>query len=190
MKTSLLSLRALAFGTLLIGATLASEPALADDCQINLSQSQMDFGQVMPPSTNAALNAGNLHSLGNRVISLNASCPQPSKLLLVLRGEQLGADFKFAKQGQTRVALSNALLDGRSVDLAQVKAPGAAAGAYSPSITVVPGDMIIPVSGGLPATGSVLSLQVEIQPVVPVAELRTREAKTLEANLSFEVRAY
>lgn len=190
MKTSMFNLRAISLGVLLISAAFASEQVLADDCQINLSQSQMDFGQVMPPSTNVALNAGNLHSLGNRVISLNASCPKPSKLLLVLRGEQLGADFRFAKQGQTRVALSNALLDGRSVDLAQVKAPGTAPGASSPSIIAVPGDMIIPVSGGLPATGSVLSLQVEIQPVVPVAELRTRDAKTLEANLSFQVRAY
>ncbi|WP_273828373.1 MULTISPECIES: hypothetical protein [Pseudomonas] len=190
MKTSMFNLRAVALGALLIGAALSSEQALADDCRINLSQSQMDFGQVIPPNSNVALNAGNLHDLGNRMISLNASCPQPSKLLLVLRGEQLGADFKFAQQGQTRVALSNALLDGRSVDLAQVKSPGAAPGAYSSTINVVPGDMIIPVSGGLPATGSVLSLQVEIQPVVPVAELRTREAKTLEANLSFQVRTY
>lgn len=54
----------------------------------------------------------------------------------------------------------------------------------------MPGDMIIPVSGGVPVTGSVLSLQVEIHPVVPVAELRTREAKTLAANLSFQVRSY
>lgn len=190
MKTSMFSLKALSLGALLIGIASVSGQALADDCKINLSQSQMDFGQVIPPSSNAALNAGNKHNLGNRVVSLNASCPQPSKLLLVLHGEQLGADFKFAKQGQTRVTLSNALLDGRSVDLAQVKSPGAVAGAYSSVVNVVPGDMIIPVSGGVPATGSVLSLQVDIQPIVPVSELRTREAKTLEANLSFQVRTY
>jgi hypothetical protein len=180
----------LSLRVLLIGVALSSGQVLADDCRINLSESQMDFGQVIPPNSNVALNAGNLHSLGNRFISLNASCPQPSKLLLVLRGEQLGADFKFAKQGQTRVILSNALLDGRSVDLAQIKSPGVAPGAYSSSIIAAPGDMIIPVSGGLPATGSVLSLQVEVQPVVPVAELRTRDAKTLEANLSFQVKTY
>jgi hypothetical protein len=190
MNTSMLSLRAFSLVALLLGAASGSEQALADDCRINLSESQMDFGQIIPPNSNVALNAGNMHDLGNRVISLNATCPQPSKLLLVLRGEQFGADFKFAKQGQTRVALSNALLDGRTVDLAQIKSPGGAPGTYSSSITAVPGDMIIPVSGGMPATGSVLSLQVEIQPVVPVAELRTREAKTLEANLSFQIRTY
>ncbi|UVL63614.1 hypothetical protein LOY54_10245 [Pseudomonas sp. B21-032] len=190
MNTYISGLRALSLGALLMGAGLASEQVLAADCRINLSESQMDFGQVIPPSSNVALNTGNLHDLGNRSISLNASCPQPSKLLLVLRGEQLGADFKFARQGRTRVVLSNALLDGRSVDLAQVKSPGVAPGAYSSAINVVPGDMIIPVSGGLPTTGSALSLQVDIQPVVPVAELRTREAKTLEANLSFQIRTY
>ena len=114
MKTSMLGLKALSLGVLLMGGAAMSGQALADDCKINLSQSQMDFGQVIAPNANAALNAGNQHNLGNRVISLNASCPQPSKLLLVLHGEQLGANFKFAKQGQTRVALSNALLDGRS----------------------------------------------------------------------------
>ncbi|WP_143169962.1 hypothetical protein [Pseudomonas fluorescens] len=190
MKTSMFSLKALSLSVLLIGVAAMSGQALADECQINLSESQMDFGQVIPPSSNAALNAGNQHNLGSRVISLNASCPQPSKLLLVLRGEQLGADFKFAKQGQTHVALSNALLDGRSVDLALVKSPGAAPTASSPVVNAAPGDMVIPVSGGVPATGSVLSLQVNIQPVVPVAELRTRDAKTLEANLSFQIRTY
>ena len=190
MKTSLLSLRAFSLAALLIAIALASEQVWADDCRINLSQSQIDFGRVIPPGSSAALNAGNLHNLGNRVVSLNASCPQLSKLLLELRGEQLGADFKFANQGQTRVTLSNAFLDGHSVDLARVKSPGAASSVYSSTINVAPGDMIIPISGGLSATGSVLSLQVHIQPLVPVAELRAREAKTLEANLSFQVRTY
>ncbi|MBC3209344.1 hypothetical protein HU755_21305 [Pseudomonas sp. SWRI111] len=190
MNTSMTSLKAFALGALLISTVSAAGQALAEDCQISLSQTQIDYGQVIPPNSNVALNAGNMHDLGNRLISLNASCAQPAKLLLMLRGEQLGADFKFAGHGQTRVALSNALLDGRRVDLAQIQSPGAAPGASSSAINVVPGDMIIPVSGGVPATGSVLSLQVEIQPVVPVSELRTRDAKTLEANLSFQVRSY
>jgi hypothetical protein len=182
------SLRTLTLAALLVSGGLLSEQALANDCRINLSESQMDFGQIIPPSSNQAPGPGSLHALGNRVVSLNASCPKASKLMLVLRGEQLGADFKFARQGKTSVVLSNALLDGRSVDLAQIKSPGAVPASYSSSITATPGDMVVPVSGGLQATGSVLSLQVEIRPLVPVSELRTRDAKTLEANLSFEVR--
>ncbi|MGV8889719.1 MAG: hypothetical protein ACOH2P_17110 [Pseudomonas sp.] len=176
-------------GCIIVGISVAGQ-ALAQDCQINLSESNMDFGRVIPPGSNDTLNAGNIHALGNRIISLNASCPKASKLMLVLRGETHGEQFKFAQTGQVRVRLSNALLDGRSVDLAQTKSVGAAPSAYGQSIEAVPGDMVIPVSGGQPAVGLVLSVQIEIRPLVPVSELRTRDAKTLEANLSFQVRSY
>lgn len=169
---------------------LLSAPALGQECQVDLSEAQMDFGRIVPLGSNDRLNVGNVHELGYRLISLTARCPKASKLVLRLQGATLGSQFKFAEKGLVNITLSNALLDGRSVDLAQVKSAGPAVGSYSPSVVAIPGEVVIPVSGGLPALGSVLSVQVEIRPQVPVSELSTRDTKTLEAKLSFHISSY
>lgn len=175
---------------LIYGVLMSGQIFAAQECHITLSESNMDFGRVTQPGSNDPRSANNMHALGNRVISVNASCPQAAKLVLQVQGAALGEQFRFARQGQVGVYLSNALLDGRSVDLAKSQSIGAAPGASAASIMATPGDRVIPVSGGLPATGSVLSLQVEIRPLVAMAELRTRDAKTLEANLSFRISSY
>lgn len=73
------------------------------------------------------------------------------------------------------------------MDLAQVQSKGEGASASGSSIVAVPGDRVIPVSGGLPVQGTVLSMQVQISPQVPISEMRTRDAKNLEAQLSFQI---
>jgi hypothetical protein len=190
MKMSMFGRNAFTLGAVVVCSALMSSQVLAEECQLNLSESQMDFGRVIPPGSNSVPNENSQHTLGKRIISLTANCAPASKLVLVLQGAQLGADFKFAKQGQTNVVLSHALLDGRSVDLAVVKSPGETPASANSSLTPAPGDMIIPVSGGVPAAGAVWSMQIEIRPSVPVSELRTREVKTLESNVSFQVRRY
>lgn len=171
----------------LVCGLLAAQQSFAQECQVNLSESVMDLGQLSHPGSNNAPSPGNLYALGERTLSLNASCPGASKLMLLLQGDTLGNKFRFAQRGQVSVTLSNALLDGRNVDLAQVNG-NAAAEAFAASIVAMPGDRVIPISGGLPAEGSNLSLQIEIRPLVPVAELSSSEAKTLESNVSFEIR--
>lgn len=173
----------------LVCGLLATQEAFAQECQINLSDSVIDLGQLSHPGSNNVPSPGNLHALGERTISLNASCPGATKLMLLLQGDRLGDKFRFAQRGQVSVTLSNALLDGRNVDLARVK-DTTVPDVFGPSIVAVPGDRVIPVSAGLPAEGSNLSLQIEIRPLVPVAELSSSEAKTLESNVSFEVRGY
>lgn len=190
MSKRMSHLRAGCLAASFMSVFLLSAPALAQECQIDLSEAQIDYGRVIPPGSNNRINAGSVHELGNRLISLTARCPKASKLVLRLQGTTVGSQFKFAEKGLMSITLSNALLDGRSVDLAQVKSAGATAGSYSPSVVVVPGEVIIPVSGGLPALGAVLSVQVEIRPQVPVSELRTRDTKNLEGNLSFQISSY
>ncbi|PHN30728.1 hypothetical protein [Pseudomonas sp. ICMP 460] len=169
---------------------LAEQTFAAQECQITLSDSNLDFGRVTQPGANDPASGNAMHPLGNRVISLNASCPQPAKLLIQLQGAGQGEQFRFAQRGQLGVTLSNASVDGRSVQLAKVQSLGAPPGNSSASIEAMPGDRVIAVSGGLPVEGSQLSMQVELKPQVPVAELRTRDTKNLEANLSFQINSY
>ncbi|TBN40714.1 hypothetical protein [Pseudomonas sp. BGI-2] len=107
--------------------------------------------------------------------------------MLLLRGESFGQHFKFANQGQVIVSISDATLDGHSVELARGGSIEASADSYGSSIKVAPGDFILPISGGPPARGSVWSLRVEIHPLIPVSEMRIPDAKTLEAHFTFEV---
>ena len=171
----------------LVYGLLAAQQAFAEECQVNLSESVMDLGRLSHPGSNNAPSPGNLYALGERTLSLNATCPGATKLMLLLQGDTLGDKFRLAQRGQVSVTLSNALLDGRNVDLARVK-DTTVPDVSGSSIVAVPGDRVIPVSGGLPAEGSNLSVQIDIRPLVPVTELSSRDAKTLEGHLSFEVR--
>nr|WP_319526827.1 hypothetical protein [Pseudomonas laurentiana] len=169
---------------------MAAGHAMAQKCTIRLSESNMNFGRIIAPGSNARQPTGHLHTLGSRSIGLSASCPTAATPMLVLRGETYADHFKFAQSGHVRVRLSNAMLDGRRVDLARADSDAAAPDSYASSIEAVPGDSVIPMSEGAPALGSVLSLQVEIRPLVPITELRTRDTKTLEAHLAFQVQHF
>jgi hypothetical protein len=191
MKFEMRHLKAIALMACAIYAVfLAEQTFAAQECHITLSQSNVDFGQVRRPGSNDPASAQPLFPLGNRVVSLNASCPTPAKLLIQLQGAGQGEQFRFAQRGQLSVTLSNASLDGRSVDLAKVQSIGAPPSTSGASIEAMPGERVIPVSGGLPVEGSQLSMQVEFKPQVPIAELRTRDAKTLESNLTFQINSY
>ncbi|MDI3270811.1 hypothetical protein [Pseudomonas sp. AL03] len=191
MKFEIRHLKSVAVVTCLIyGLFLAEQTFAAQECHITLSDSSVDFGRVMQPGSNDPASANAMHALGNRIVSLNASCPQAAKLLIQLRGAGQGEQFRFAQQGQVSVILSNASLDGRSVNLAKVQSIGAPPSTSGSSIEAMPGDRVIPVSGGLPVEGSTLSMQIEFKPQVPMTELRTRDAKTLEANLTFQISSY
>lgn len=190
MKFELRHLKIFALVAIAVYGVFLAEQSFAQDCQINLSNPNMDFGQVNRPASNDSQSPNALQTLGRRAVSLNASCPIAAKLVIQVRGAAKGEQFRFAGQGQVGVTLSDALLDGRRVDLAQVSTLGGVPGTPGASIEAMPGDRVIPVSGGMALEGSVLSMQVDIHPMVPTAELRTRDAKTLEANLSFQVSSY
>ena len=187
MNISTCNLKKIPLALGLVYGLLAAQQSFAEECQVNLSESVVDLGQLSHPGSRDAPSPGNLYALDERTLSLNATCPGATKLMLLLQGDTLGDKFRFARRGQVSVTLSNALLDGRNVDLARVK-DTAVPDVFGPSIVAVPGDRVIPVSAGLPAQGSNLSVQIEIRPLVPVAELSSSEAKTLESNVSFEVR--
>ena len=166
------------------------EDTLADSCEIRLGQSDLDFGQIKQTNTDSITEASNLYTIGTRFISLNVTCSSSSKLLLILRGESIAERFRFAADGQLKVRLSNALLNGRAVDLAQIASVGDVPSQPASTVEVSPGDLIVPVSAGLAAEGSLLSMQIEISPRIGLRELRARDSKSVQGNINFEVREY
>lgn len=175
---------------LLVCGQLQIHPTMAQTCEIHVGESNVDFGQIQRLDSRAANTPGAMHQVGSRFVALNARCIEASRLLLIMRGDSLAAQFRFAEHGQMKVSLSNALLDGRAVDLAQIKALGDVPRAPGSNILVTPGDLIVPVSAGVAAVGTQLSLQIEIIPQLPATEMSTRDSKTVGGNLSLEIGGY
>lgn len=160
---------------------------MASECDLRVSESKVDFGRISRPSSRVLNASDGLQALSPRSISLSVHCAEPSALMLSLQGEAQRGHFRFSGQGHVVFTLSGALLDGRPVQLARSTVDGAA-GAYGPSVEVAPGDNIVPTIGGLPVSGTVWSMVVEISPLVSLADLRTADAKSLEARTEFEIR--
>lgn len=164
--------------------------AMAQDCEVRLSQAHLDFGQVNYGDVSSAQNPGgdNMHDIGTRFITLNASCPGASALSLQLRAKTLTGQYTYAKAGHLNLELSNASLDGKAVELAAITAPGEPVGESAAKIRVSPGVTVVPVLAGQAAQGESLSLTIQVTPSVPAEELIGRDMKTLEGEWEFEVR--
>lgn len=160
--------------------------AEAESCEISLAESRVDFGRIVRPASNTSVGPDGLYGLGQRTVSLLVRCNGAGELALVARGEGMDGAFRFSRQGQVLVTARNALLDGRSVQLSRLTANGG--GGYGPSVEVGPGDTLIPIMNGLPVTGAVWSMTLEMQLRLPMADLRTADAQTPEAYMAFEVR--
>lgn len=181
--------RALLVPCLLAAWGGSAAPAHAESCAVALGQAQLDFGQIGNPGNRHGLEREG-YAIGTRYASFNARCPSLARMVLMIRGDSGGEQFRFARQGQLRVRLSHAVLDGRAVDLAVVQSVGETPGPPMPALDVAPEDLIVPVSAGLAAEGSLLSLQIEVSPSVTLDEFSARDSMRMEAHLSLEVREY
>ncbi|NWD92573.1 hypothetical protein HX846_38175, partial [Pseudomonas sp. K5002] len=99
---------------LALGAIVQSR-AHADECQLTLSQSRLDFG-VMNRAVQR--NPGAEILLGERRLSLNLNCPTPTDMHVFYRALAATAErYRFTERGSYRVHISDAVLDGQAVEL-------------------------------------------------------------------------
>lgn len=159
---------------------------LASDCEITLSSQHLDYGPQQHPS--GAVTPQARHLLDRREVRLNANCLADSAIELSLHGPVQSNRMKFSDQGQVSIQMSRAQLDGRPVGLARLSDLGATGGGLE-SLASAPGDIIVPVEGGLPARGKSLVLSLEIVPELPLSDMRSRDAKTHEGQLRIDVSA-
>lgn len=182
-----LDIRKMLPATLLFALAMAcSTLLLARECEITLSNHHIDYGPQQHPS--GAVTALATYRLDRREIRLNASCWDDSAIALSLRGPLHASRMKFSDQGQVNVRMSQAQLDGRPVALARLNDLGAT-GAGLESLATAPGDVIVPVEGGLAARGKTLVLSLEIIPELPLSDMRSRDAKVHEGQLRIDASA-
>lgn len=174
----------LTLGTLMLSGLAPQAWALADECQLTLSQPVLDYGL-----TNRAIraNGSGERTLGERRLSLNLSCPQPTDMTLFYRAMAATTErFRFAEHGSYAVRMGDAVLDGQPVDLGLISAVGQVPEAAASSVLWRPQQAIVPVRGGVAVQGQSLSAQLELTAWAQEKALQVRDAVVWETTGLFD----
>ena len=172
----------------LLSFVLLSPHAWAsDECQLSLSQAQLDFGlmnrAVTPASTPDRL-------LGERRINLTLNCPQPTDMSLFYRAQGAGDErFRFTERGSYGLRVRDAVLDGQAVELGSIAGSGQAPSTTSAELQWRPDHGIVPMRGGVAMSGRNLSLKIDVSAWASEEATRVRDAVTWDAAGLFDALA-
>ncbi|WP_395609043.1 DUF1120 domain-containing protein [Pseudomonas sp. B22129] len=155
-----------------------------DDCQLNLSETTVDFG-LMNRAVTQAMAVEN--PLGERRLSLTLKCPEPTDLSVFYRGLASGSErFQFTQRGSYSLRASDALLDGQAVELGLLPGSGQPAVSSGAALRWRPEHGIVPLRAGVPAIGRSLSLQLEVGAWAGQDASRVSDAVTWDASGVFD----
>ncbi len=174
----------LTLATLILSGLTPQAWALADECQLTLSQPVLDYG-----SMNRAVRANTAaeQPLGERRLSLNLNCPQPTDMTLFYRAMAATAErFRFTEHGSYAVRMGDAVLDGQPVDLGLISAVGQVPEEATSSLLWRPQQAIVPVRGGVAVQGKSLSAQLELTAWAQEKALQVRDAVVWETTGLFD----
>ncbi|TFY92837.1 DUF1120 domain-containing protein [Pseudomonas kairouanensis] len=169
---------------LALGLLSSATTWAADECQLNLSDTALDFG-LMNRAVAGVPAAERL--LGERRVSLTLNCPDPADLSLFYRALGAGAErFAFTERGSYSLHVSHALLDGQAVELGLLAGRGQPAVSSGTSLAWRPEHGIVPMRAGVPASGRNLSVQLEIRAWASEQASRVNDAVTWETSGVFD----
>lgn len=155
-----------------------------DECQLNLSETRVDFGLMNRAATQGPA-AERL--LGERRLSLSLNCPNPTDMSLFYRGlAGSGERFQFTPRGSYSLRASAALLDGQSVELGLLPGIGQPAVSTGATLGWRPEHGIVPMRAGVPVSGRSLSLQLEVSAWAGEEALRVSDAVTWDTSGVFD----
>ena len=144
---------------MLAGSAAAEVPALppvsAPACRISAGSGEVDFGRR---------GAGE-DRIAARSIALTIGCSLAGAMALRISGPARGEDFSWGSgDSSLRIVVSRARLDGSGVELQRLDAGGARRGEATGSLTLSPGEGLMPVRHGAPLSGRLLSLELALTP--------------------------
>lgn len=156
----------------------------ADECQLNLSEPSLDFG-LMNRAVALAPSAERL--LGERSVRLHLSCPTPTDMSLFYRGLGASAErFRFTERGSYSLRVSDAVLDGQSVEVGLLTGSGQPPLSSGTTLQWRPEHGIVPLRGGMPVTGRNLSLLLEASAWASTAASQVNDAITWNTSGVFD----
>lgn len=170
---------------LLALATCSSAMA---DCQVSISQSTLNYGQIKRGDVVNTVKEWS--ALAERNVQLNVYCSEAQKMALFFNG-QAGDQQVFTLGNSSRLAVvaSNAMLDGKSVQLSQTESHGTfvLSGQSRDELPIRNGQGIVPVSGGVAMTGQQLSVTLKVKPALNHNELNVRDKHSLNSAIQIQV---
>ncbi|MGY4835202.1 hypothetical protein [Burkholderia pyrrocinia] len=155
-------------------------------CNLSLSTQEVDYGRL----TRAALTGTQLApptvSLDPRRVTVNVVCDDPRAMRLMLNGAGENDRFQFGPDGNVQMHFDNAQLDGRPVQLGRATGGGVPE-AVGASVAVGPGQTLVPIVNGAPASGKSLSVQGVIETTLTDRATRVRQATTFDTRIRLQV---
>lgn len=161
--------------------------AQAENCRIQLSETTVDYGNLTRAAIMGKTTSAPNVSLGDRQMALNVLCQSATKIGLIVNGAAAQDNFKFGDSGQFTVLLSDALLDGKPVNLRSSQADGKQAAEPGATLAVTPGARVAPLIAGQHVPGKNLSLLVGINAKVTDDATKVRGETTWQGNVAFKV---
>ena len=163
-------------GGLLAGLLLADVAGAA--CRVSLSQPLIDYGALRSNEQPSAQGV----SLGKRTVRLNVMCAEAAVIALRFQGLPAeGQGYRLGRQGYFNLTLQQPMLDGKPVELAQLYNHAERSGALRP------GQSLVALAGGVPASGLTFSAQVQVESWLSDAASAVRDKTALEGSGRFEL---
>lgn len=165
----------------------ATATAAISDCNLTISQMQMDYGKLNKASQNFQMTPqGNITSLAQRTVSVLVSCPEPEQIKLLFSGPKTsGQQFALGQNAGVKVTLENATLDGNSVPMRNVTA-GTGEGSPLNSQIIKP-DSVISAGANNTVSGKNFVGVVNLQPLVKESAFNMQDAQKLMTQLKISL---
>lgn len=155
-------------------------------CTVNAGGSQADFGSLSRWQLQPAAEGGDRLSLGKRMVNVSVTCPFSQTMKLMINGDSaLNGGFRYGQNGELRVVVKEARLDGQPV---QIKMQPAGRAEQPGSLALKANGLLAFVSpGGAAIKGKSLMLQLEAEPLLREADARVASRQNLESGFSINL---
>ena len=165
-------------------ALLSANAWAGDECQLNLSESRLDFGLM---NRAVALVPSPERLLGERRFNLTLNCPEQTDLSVFYRGLAASAQrFRFTERGSYGLRVRDAVLDGQAVELGLLPGSGQPPVVTGAELQWRPEHGIAPMRNGVPVKGRSLSLHIDASAWATEQAARVRDAVTWETSGLFD----
>lgn len=128
----------------LVVLATTSTMAMADNCQVQISNPVVNYGPVTRTQLLERQVSPMDISLGKHSVTLSATCKQATLMTMFFRATGEGNAYRFGNAGTFTLRLSQARLDGKTVNLGSVEAVG------QPPVTPVSSALLRPGFGLAP----------------------------------------
>lgn len=167
------------------GLDVSEMPPLPPDtrCSLSVSNPVVDYGTMSRWQLEEI--AGGSVSPGTRSLALSVVCPYTRAMKLQVQGENSEqGGVRYGERGYARLRLLDAQLDGNAVELQTLTPTGDITERGGRTLVLNAGEQLAPVVQGRFAEGKIMTVRLEVQPVLAEGDARVSSRQHSEAMLT------